>query len=319
MLTVPQDSSFNLHLARKLLLLVEKAYQEFDRSQNEDKWIWDNDTTPIIIDKKVYRIRLRFGFAERFPGFDIFKTDIRELGSIWRERVPFGFIAHDEDNNEIYVAFRGTMTGAEWITNFQFRPGCEPFLNDVRLGKVHRGFHKIYTRKDIGPNPLKSKGGRPSIKDCIEEAIKNCPPDAQVYVTGHSLGGALATMATLHIHLLEHFRKSPILYSFASPRAGGLEFYQKFHELECFRIANIEDIVPTLPLPSINLTSGSGASDTASKSLKKTGLTRFRSTSILRPDLDYHHIGEPIYFANHKGAVADNHIIPAYKEALGIA
>lgn len=318
MLAVPQDSSFKLHLARKLLLLVEKAHQEFDRSQNEDKWIWDEDITPITLGEKVYRIRLRFGFAERFFGFNVLKTDISKLGNIGRERVPFGFIAHDEDSNEIYVVFRGTMTPAEWITNFQFKPGCEPFLDNLSLGKVHRGFHKIYTRKDVGPNPLKFNDGRPSIKDCIEEAIKDCSPDAQVYVTGHSLGGALATMATLHIHVLEHFRKNPILYSFANPRAGGLEFYQSFHGLECFRIANSEDIVPTLPLPSIDLTSSTGASDTASKSLKKTGLTRSRFLAILRPDLDYHHIGEPIYFVNHKGAVADNHIIPAYKEALGM-
>lgn len=318
MLAIPQDSSFKLDLARKLLLLVEKAHQEFDRSQNEDKWAWEDDTTPITLDEKVYRVRLRFGFAERFFGIEVLKTDIGELGNIGRERVPFGFIAHDEDSNEIYVVFRGTMTPAEWITNLQFKPGCEPFLNDVRLGKVHRGFHKIYTRKDVGPNPVKSNDGRPSIKDCIEEAIRDCSPDAQVYVTGHSLGGALATMATLHIHVLEHFRTPPILYAFANPRAGGLEFYQRFHGLECFRIANSEDIVPTLPLPSIDLTSSSEVSDTASNSLKSTGLIRPRFFSGLRPDLDYHHIGEPIYFANHKGAVADNHIIPAYKEALGM-
>jgi predicted lipase len=334
MLTIPQNSNFKLELAKKLLLMVEEAHREFDRSQKKEDWIWDEDTTSIVLDHKKYKIKLRFGFAEYFFSLgEILKTDIKELGGVGRKRVPFGFIAHDEDSNEIYVVFRGTMTPAEWITNFQFKPGCEPFLNNNDLGKVHRGFHKIYTRKDIGRDPVSANDDLPSIKDCIEKAIEGCAekvinewpkkaiekcsPDAQVYVAGHSLGGALATLATLHIKEMKYFQKAPILYAFANPRAGDLKFSKRFDKLDCFRIANSEDIVPTVPLASIDLTSGSN--DTTSESLKKS-LKRpeLSPLSSLLPDIDYHHIGEPIYFTNHKGAIADNHIIPAYKEALGI-
>ncbi|CCI16993.1 putative lipase [Microcystis aeruginosa PCC 9807] len=266
---------------------------------------------------------------------EILKTDIRDLGGVGRERVPFGFIAYNKESNAVYIVFRGTMTPAEWITNAQFKPGCESFLGENDLGKVHRGFHKIYTRKDIGSNLVKEEDDIPSIRECIENAIKGCPkhtiglwpteaiekcsPDAQVYITGHSLGGALATLATLHIKEMKYFQKAPILYAFANPRVGDLKFSKRFDDLDCFRIANSEDIVPTVPLASIDLTSGSNdkTSESLKESLKKQKELSLLFSAVL-PDLDYHHIGEPIYFTNHKGAIADNHIIPAYKEALGI-
>ncbi len=330
-LKIPQNSNFKLEIAKELLLLIEEAHKEFDRSQSDPDWEWDTDRSSITVDGKTYEIKLRFGFAEYFFTLgEILKTDIRDLGGVGRERVPFGFIAYNKESNAVYIVFRGTMTPAEWITNAQFKPGCESFLGENDLGKVHRGFHKIYTRKDIGSNPVKEEDDIPSIRECIEnaikgcpkhtiglwptEAIEKCPTDATVYITGHSLGGALATLSTLHIKAkINPF--NPILYAFANPRAGGVNFSKRFEGLECFRIANSEDIVPTLPLASIDLTSGSN--DTTSKSLAKTKNLPKLFSSLL-PDLDYHHIGEPIYFTHHKGAIADNHIIPAYKEALGI-
>ncbi len=140
-----------------------------------------------------------------------------------------------------------------------------------------------------------------------------CPKDAQVYVTGHSLGGALATLSTLHIKDMNYFLNPPILYAFANPRAGGLKFYEQFDGMNCFRVANSEDIVPTLPLASVELTSNS--TDTTSQSLEKI---RPALLPALLADLDYHHVGEPIYFTHHKGSIADNHIVPTYKEALGL-
>ncbi|MEB3316543.1 MAG: lipase family protein [Cyanobacteriota bacterium] len=328
LIQIPQGSHFNPELARELLLLVQEAHHEFDRSQRDHDWDWDTDRSPITVRGKTYNIKLRFGFAEEFfQPREILNTDVRDLGNAGRNRVPFGFIAHDDDSNNLYIVFRGTMTPAEWITNIQFKPGSDPFLNRKELGKVHRGFYKIYSRADRGENPFSHQDDKPAMKDAIEAAINGnaaggstsaeapttCSQTSQVYVTGHSLGGALATLATLHIKELRYFNQKPILYAFANPRAGGLEFFQQFHDLECYRIANSEDIVPTLPLASVEFTSAS--EDTSSLSLKKTQLAHL---SALLADLDYHHIGEPIYFTLHKGSIADNHIIPIYKEALAI-
>lgn len=329
-ISIPQGSGFQLPLAQELLLLVQAAHQEFDRSKSDPHWDWDTDRSDISVQGKTYKIKLRFGFAEYlFLLGEILSTDLQDLADIGRDRVPFGFIAQAEDSNTLYVVFRGTMTPAEWITNFEFKPGSDPFLGQEELGKVHRGFYKIYSRADRGPNPLKKEDDKPSIKDSIEhairgtspvnpasassEAMEKCSPAAQVYVTGHSLGGALATLATLHIKEMNYFDKKPVLYAFANPRAGGLLFFEQFQDMECYRIANSEDIVPTLPLASVELTSSSA--DTTSVALSQTKLSRLSS---LLADLDYHHVGEPIYFTHHKGSIADNHIIPIYKEALGL-
>jgi triacylglycerol lipase len=314
-LQIPQHSTFSLEIAQALLLLVEKAHVEFSSSQREPSWDWDNDTSSITVGGKTYAILRRFGFAEKLHNLDGSPLeDLEGWLDILHDRVPFGFIAHDTDSNAIYVVFRGTATPAEWLINFQFKPGNDPFLNNEAYGRVHRGFYKIYTRQDKGDNPLSEKDNLPSMKDTIEKTILDCPVDAKVYVTGHSLGGALATLSTAHINSLNHFSNKPVLYAFANPRAGDETFFKLFTNLNCFRIANSEDIVPTLPLASIDMTS-SEAKDITSESLRKARLSVLAS---LLPNLDYHHIGAPIYFTLHEGAIADNHIIPIYKKALGI-
>jgi triacylglycerol lipase len=331
LIRVPQGSNFQPSLARELLLLVQEAHHDFDKSQSDPNWDWDADTSPISIEGKTYTIKKRFGFAEYlFLLGEILNTDLQDLGNVGRERVPFGFLAHEEASNNLMIVFRGTMTRPEWLTNMQFKPGSDPFLDKEALGKVHRGFYKIYTRADRGAHPFNRKDDKPSIKDTIERTIRGgagtpegsaatpptepCSPESQVFVTGHSLGGALATLATLHIKEMHYFKTQPILYAFANPRVGGPQFYEQFQDLECYRVANTEDIVPTAPLASVEVTSAK-AQDAASVSLRQTQLAHL---SGLLADLDYHHIGEPICFTLHKGSIADNHIIPAYKEALGI-
>ncbi|WP_013324433.1 lipase family protein [Gloeothece verrucosa] len=315
MLSVPPNSTFDIKRARELLLLVEQAHHEFDNAESNHQWAWHNDYQDIQISQanstSKYKVIQRFGFDQYFWSLQrILLEDIDKLMEAIQEEVPFGFVA--QKNNEIFVVFRGTMTPAEWITNFQFKPGSKYFLEQEGLGKVHRGFYKIYTRHNIGRDPFSNKGDFPSIREDIENALRKCSPDTQVYVTGHSLGGALATLATLHIKEMKFFNNPPILYAFANPRAGGRIFAQNFNGLECFRIANSEDIVPTVPLASVDLKS-ENTDNTTAKSLEQAKPTLIPA---LLPDLDYHHIGEPIYFTLNKGTIADNHIIPIYQEAL---
>ncbi|MDJ0716417.1 MAG: hypothetical protein QNJ54_19770 [Prochloraceae cyanobacterium] len=85
------------------------------------------------------------------------------------------------------------------------------------------------------------------------------------------------------------------LYTFANPRAGDENFARSFDSLQnIYRVANSEDIVPTLPLPSL----------------------AFVSMGFLARKLNFEHVGIPLVFTTQKGTVQDNHIIPVYKEAL---
>jgi triacylglycerol lipase len=294
----PEGTQYDPQRAQQLLLLAEKSHAEYHRFEKNPDWKWEEEDFSFTANGKSYQILKRFGF-----------------GQIWlgrRRRVPFGFIAEvvDQSNQpqqprEIYVVFRGTMNQAEWISNakvaqIKFR------LKGKEFGEVHKGFHTIYTREDPGddfiagvidPDP---SNNLPPIKDVIEEILNDgvVSNDTKVFITGHSLGGALATLATLHI---KQFRSNPpVLYAFANPRVGDSDFASHFNDIECYRIANSEDRVPNLPVASSILPLLVGS-----------------KSEFLNERLSWEHVGVPIYFTAQQGTVGANHELSGvYKDAV---
>ncbi len=65
-------------------------------------------------------------------------------------------------------------------------------------------------------------------------------PERRVWFTGHSLGGALATLAA------DRFPAASGLYTFGSPQVGDQSFAQDF-TVPCYRLVNGRDLVPWLP------------------------------------------------------------------------
>jgi len=63
-----------------------------------------------------------------------------------------------------------------------------------------------------------------------------------VFFTGHSLGGALATLAASRWNT-----ETTHLYTFGSPRVGGKKFVQSFKTKERYRYRNNNDIVTKVP------------------------------------------------------------------------
>lgn len=124
------------------------------------------------------------------------------------------FIAKKDD---IYhLVFRGTeKDGLDIITdlNSKLKPG--------ESGGEHSGFKKAFD----------------SVK---EEIIKNIPEGARVFVTGHSLGGALATITFENLKN----RNSLMCYTYGAPPIGVNEFQYNHKEDEVFRFINHGDIVP---------------------------------------------------------------------------
>jgi len=73
-------------------------------------------------------------------------------------------------------------------------------------------------------------------------------PNLPLFITGHSLGGALATLAAIDIATNTTFA-SPTVYTFGAPRVGDPPFVKAYN---CtvpihWRIQNKFDIVPHLP------------------------------------------------------------------------
>jgi Lipase (class 3) len=80
-------------------------------------------------------------------------------------------------------------------------------------------------------------------------------PGYKLYITGHSLGGALATLFALEVAALRDSSivKPVTCISIASPKVGNMSFRRAFqalekqHQIRSLRIANDKDIVTLLP------------------------------------------------------------------------
>ncbi|MFD1774323.1 lipase family protein [Paenibacillus rhizophilus] len=100
---------------------------------------------------------------------------------------------------------------------------------------THRGFTDIYS----------------SARSGIISALTRLSQGKTLYITGHSLGAALATLCTIDIAANTGY-SSPYLFTFGSPRVGDPAFAKAFAKYvgNSYRIANLFDVV-TLAPPSI--------------------------------------------------------------------
>ena len=133
----------------------------------------------------------------------------------------------------IVVAFRGTQVHE-----------IEDILADLKyqhvpfgIGEVHEGFNgallEVYQE----------------VFDTIFDMQLNYE---KVSYTGHSLGGALATLCSLKIQYQCAIKDVEVV-TFGSPRVGCDLFMKAFNQTlkgKCIRVVNDEDIVPKLPTNS---------------------------------------------------------------------
>ncbi|KAJ1974578.1 hypothetical protein H4R35_003546, partial [Dimargaris xerosporica] len=150
-----------------------------------------------------------------------------------------GYVATNAEMKTIIVAFRGSRSIAQWITNLAFVPVNWP--SDVKDSKVHLGFLASYQSV---ANRVYSK---------VIELIK-ANPDHSITLVGHSLGGALSSVAAV-----DFARRDPSLVpklnvvTIGKPRVGNLKYATYYNSLNIrtTRVVNKADIVPHLPLSSI--------------------------------------------------------------------
>lgn len=147
------------------------------------------------------------------------------------------------------IAFRGTeaFNLLNWRTNFTIN-----MTRHRRLGGVHDGFYSaLFHRPAAGGSSLFE-----DVVDILRDAAQDVE-DGQgqsqqpVYITGHSLGGALASLfaAALAIQEPDLAARVAAVYTWGEPRVGDSKFRDVFNAAygdRCFRIRNAGDIVPFL-------------------------------------------------------------------------
>ncbi len=134
------------------------------------------------------------------------------------------------NDDVLVVAMRGSHSLANWATNIQIAKDPGPF----RDTNVHQGFQDALY---------------PALLDIAIKAKDMRDKGQQVWITGHSLGGALAVLLTAM--LLERGIEVSGLYTFAAPRVGNHKFQRQFDDnmdgKPNYRYVNEHDIVPQLP------------------------------------------------------------------------
>jgi len=140
------------------------------------------------------------------------------------------------------ISIRGTRTIYEWAINATGVQVPIPlaWFSDGRfkLARVHLGFLILFAF--LAPQ--------------ITAASAQFNSAAPTQVTGHSLGSALATFASIFVKLTNLFR--PVqMYNLASPRVGNSTFVSAydFFVPDSYRIANLSDLVPELPPTSLSI------------------------------------------------------------------
>lgn len=158
-----------------------------------------------------------------------------EVGSrLINTRDGFGLcvIGGDKHKNELFIIFRGSTSAnhnADWISNARIG------VNSSKTGlPVHLGFNNIFN----------------SMLPQIQSFLKDIKQIKTVHCIGHSLGGAVASLAA---EWVKSNRGIPVkLYTFGAPKPGMSLFANRIsHKLgkkNIFRAYHATDPVPMIPL-----------------------------------------------------------------------
>ncbi|ADE13994.1 lipase class 3 [Nitrosococcus halophilus Nc 4] len=185
------------------------------------------DQTQLLLEasRATYTKPRKFNFERWQPAFiDVFKGDSFT-----------GFIASDD--RIVVLSFRGTQiniksshdletSALNWLTNLNYAQ----IVYDKLGYRVHKGFDNeldsIYSQL---PEMVRDHGGG----------------SKQLFITGHSAGGALATIAARR---LKEANEIPVTaaHVFSSPRVGDRNFSRSY-PLPIFRFERRDDLIPHVP------------------------------------------------------------------------
>jgi pimeloyl-ACP methyl ester carboxylesterase len=181
------------------------------------------------------------------PGVCAYKPDLVYSPVVGYTSAPQSICGGDDFINSclvgqnadgIIVAFRGTLPPSlkdpesllNWLEDFFAIPRPAPNVP----GMVHSGFY----------------GATMSVIAEIAAAVQKLDPTSSqpILVTGHSLGGAMASIAAYILHQTFHIPIRQVV-TFASPKPGDIAFRTGYQAIigNQIRYENYEDIVPLTP------------------------------------------------------------------------
>jgi triacylglycerol lipase len=192
------------------------------------------------LDLQAYQMLLDFENGQTFAlpaPYTLVKTFLTNepfMGENFGSQVPIAYVATRDQN--IYVVFRGTKTIVEWLDDAKLAQVSYEFI--PKGGQTEQGFTDMYATIHA------------EIVQTVQQ-LSQSGAYTTLYVTGHSLGAALAVLAAPELAATTDFT-APIMYSFAGPRVGNPFFAGTAYPnrvATSWRVVNTNDLVPQLPKP----------------------------------------------------------------------
>ena len=143
-----------------------------------------------------------------------------------------GYIAIDDTNKLVVLAFRGSTSFANWKMDLTVGREDTDLCHKCR---VHKGFWDAWKQIRDG-----------IISDVL--AVVATHQDYRFAIVGHSLGGALATLAAADVRKVSDMEKTE-LYTYGSPRVGNKETVEFLTDQSTlsYRVTSMSDPVVRTP------------------------------------------------------------------------
>lgn len=281
---------YNKDCAIELAELSSAAYKQFDHYKiNKTYQGWKPPNGYTLVTPILYRALLSFDATDE-SSLSPFEREVQHLPEppnqgdsvvsfgigetiteVFGQDIPIGFVATKGKN--AYLVFRGTNTVGEWL--FDLSMGLVPYILPD-WGHIASGFMDLYKR--IQGTYMKKLAALGS----------SC---TNLYITGHSLGGAMSVVSLPDVIKSTSFKK-PIQYTFGCPRVGDASFVKAYDAQpgqKTFRVVNTCDVIPSMPLPV---------------------------PMPVVPSGYYSHVGVPIDFTSQFDDVGKNHSVDMYIDTI---
>lgn len=228
------EKELNFNKALYLCQLSKLVYEDEPVIYSSIQENYDFDYSQYY-SKKSHKNLLKDNFTKLLLTFIRGKKSIIDLQFMYLQK-------HDEatGKNIITVVFRGSQEPQDWMTNFTFKD-----IDFLKRGRVHKGFYQAF-RLFIQTLSKKNKNGD-TIHNSILKDVDTFNQTSKIILTGHSLGGALATIASCYLMEMGVHTENINVYTFGSPPVGTIDFCDFYKEkLDIYRLVNSNDVVPQL-------------------------------------------------------------------------
>ena len=196
------------------------------------------DKIADLLDKKRGKALLALIKKYMYDHEEVIKTLEKNLSCLGDYRIVETFDRKDtqailvKNKKNLILAFRGTERGSLKDIKTDIKAVTKACETD---GKIHSGFHEAYEQVAL------------DIENALDtEEFENMP----LFITGHSLGGALAMIAAKEI--THKGGNAACLYFLVSPRVGD-EVWISNIKTPLYRVVNAADCVTMLPPGAVPL------------------------------------------------------------------